>query len=625
MADIIPGVPTPSDPSCSLSYCARVTAQVDCIQYITQGSTRCVDIQFFGTDGNPLNLDNYTLIQVSLFNELEYPVANYYYPGVPTGQCSGFLIEILQDTDTSGNITDEGLLRICISSDISRRFVGTLYAEVRLIQQTTSNTDITGIPCIAVAKIIESKIEGATCPIITPSNITPAPNIIGFIGATGATGTQGNIGATGFTGATGSGATGATGTQGNIGATGATGSGATGATGLTGATGAGTTPNDIIYVNQSSDFPTPVGGVITLDAGKTYIVTTDVDLTGDRLVAGGIVNLLGLSSETSFLTSTGLAGGVPLLSSQYTIVLESISFKDVDTCIDIDGTLRTVALDWENINFINIPNVGVIDTADNFIYETGAFLGAQGLRFTGTVGTIGIANSLFVGLGSAGSIIEIDSNTNVTRRFRIIYSAIVAFGSTVGVDVDVSATIGDERYILDTVNFSGGATYLTGVQSDDNKSLFVSCVGIDNTAVNGQLYMQNNAAVTSILATDTFYKVAGTTTPSTDNEKFSHTNNRLTCDAPIARKYLIQCTLSFSGGNNNVYEFGFYDSQLAGIRVPSRTKSTANSGGRAENVVFFCVVNMSSGDYLEVHVANTSTTSDVTVDQMNFVITEINR
>jgi hypothetical protein len=328
-------------------------------------------------------------------------------------------------------------------------------------------------------------------------------------------------------------------------------------------------PNININIDKINEIeynlPASVGGVVTLVAGKTYLLSEPIDLLGDRIVTAGVCNLFGTSSETASITSTGLGVGVPLITSDFTIVLESITIKNVDTAIAIDGNVNLVALDWRNVNFENVPNVGVINTCDNFIFDTGAFLGSQGLRFTGTVGTIGINNSLFRGLGSAGNIIELDASCTITRRFRIIYSSVVAFGSTVGVDVNTSATIPIEAYILDTVNFSGGSSYLSGVDNTNNKALFVNCVGITNTAVNGQLFMQNNATATTISNTSDFFKIEGTTTASPDNAKFTHSDNRLTCDAVIQRKYLIQCTLSFAAGATNVCEFGFYDSQLASM------------------------------------------------------------
>lgn len=385
----------------------------------------------------------------------------------------------------------------------------------------------------------------------------------------------------------------------------------------------GVSSTEFIFVNSIDDLPDPVSNVITLAANVTYYFVNNLDLVGNRLVGGENTTLLGPSSENSSLTSTGLGVGVPLLTSEWTTPIRHITFKDVDTCFSFDGNTNTVALDWTGVNFNNIPNVGIINTCSNWIYSKGAFLSSQGLVFTGTVGTIGIDNSLFVGTGSAGNIIELDSSVNVTRRFRIIYSSFVAFGSTVGIHVDnATAVLPTEGYILDTVNFSGGSTYISGIPDTSNKALFINCVGIVNTSVNGQMYMQDNAAATTISDTTNFFKVSGATLASVDNDKYLHASNRLTNDAVIERKYRISCTLSFNAGNNNVCQFGFYDSKLGAIRTPSKIKATANSAGRAEAVTFECVVQHSQGDYLEIHARNTTVTTDITVTDMNVLVTE---
>jgi len=81
--------------------------------------------------------------------------------------------------------------------------------------------------------------------------------------------------------------------------------------------------------------------------------------------------------------------------------------------------------------------------------------------------------------------------------------------------------------------------------------------------------------------------------------------------------------LSFASGNNNVCEFGIYDSQLPGIRVPSRKKTTASAAGRNESVAVQCVATMKAGDFVEVHCANTTGANNITVEQLNFIVTEI--
>jgi hypothetical protein len=385
------------------------------------------------------------------------------------------------------------------------------------------------------------------------------------------------------------------------------------------ASGDGLTTGDVIFVGSKDGLPTASGGVITLAANVTYFFTTTVDLLGDRLVCSENTTIIGGSSENCRIKSTGLAAA--LITSNYSLPMRNITIE-ADLALDLDGDGVTTALDWFGVNFTDCAVVGTIKDYSNFIMQDSAFLNSGGLTFDGSIGTIGFGQCLF-NCNAANTAIILPATLTITRRFRLIYSSFVILSGETGINASVSATIPTESYILDTVNFSGGGTYVTGVTHTSNDSLFTSCTNITNTAVNGQLYMQGNATATTISDTVTFVKVAGTTTASADNSKFSHSNNRLTCDATISRKYLIQCTLSFSSGNSNVCEFGFYDSQLAAIRTPSRTKSTANTAGRAENVVFSCVVTMKAGDYLEIHARNTSASNNITADQLNFVVTEI--
>lgn len=425
-------------------------------------------------------------------------------------------------------------------------------------------------------------------------------------------------GVTGPTGATGIGATGPTGATG-IGVTGPT--GASGPTGPAGAIGSG----ELIFVETINDLPAPISNVITLANDVAYWFLNDLDLAGARLVSGSNTVILGSSSENSSITSTGLAPGTPLITARATLSIRHIALRDVDTAIYADddgGAGAPLVLDWFGMNFLNVPNIGEIGTVDNFILDTCAFLHSKNLRFTGTIGTIGISTCLFRDNGIAGgSLIEITNTAVISRRFRIIYSSFVVSASVTGITASTSASIMTESYILNYCNFSGGGTYLSGIPASDNKSLFTDNVGIDNTRSNGQVYMRQNATATTISATDTFVPVSGTGTASSDNSRFTVTGLRLTCDAILARKYLIQATLSFNSGANNICEFGFFDSTVGGgsVRQPSITRSTANSAGRAESVSFFCLTTLESGDYVEVYCSNTSSTTNITVTELNFL------
>lgn len=384
--------------------------------------------------------------------------------------------------------------------------------------------------------------------------------------------------------------------------------------------GGGISSGDLIFVSSLSDLPTPVADVITLADNVTYFFTTTVDLLGDRLVCGVNTTLIGGSSENCRIKSTGLTG-TALITSVYSLPMRNITIEAA-IALNLDGDGTTTALDWFGVNFTDCAVVGTIKDYTNFIMADSAFLNSGGLTFDGTIGTVGFSQCLFDVNGTNTAFI-LPSTLTISRRFRVIYSSFVVTSGQTGIDVNASATIPTEAYILDTVNFAGGGTYLTGLDHTSNDSLFINCTNITNTAVNGQLYMQGNVTATTISNTTNFFKVAGTTTASADNSKFSHSNNRLTCDAVISRKYLIMCSLATTSGASHVLEFGFYDSQLATVRTPSRTKVTANAGGRAESVTFMCVVTMKAADYLEIWCRNSTSSQNITVEQLNFTITEI--
>lgn len=379
--------------------------------------------------------------------------------------------------------------------------------------------------------------------------------------------------------------------------------------------------NSLLFINHLQDLPAASAGVITLQANATYFLNGTIDLLGARLVAGQNTSIIGGSSENTFLQSTGLTG-TALITSEWSLPIRNISII-ADIALDLDASGNALqALDWQAVNFIGVSNVGTIANYANTTFFNCAFLSSAGLKFDGTIGTITFNQCLFTGV-DAETLVTILDTATITRRFRVIYSSFVLISGMTGISISDTPSIPVESYILDNINFSGGGTYISGLDDSSNKTLFTKCVGIVNTTVNGQLFMTNNATTTTVSAINTFYKVAGTTTPSVDNKKYDHSDNRLTNRAVIERRYLIQCTLSFNSGNNNICEFGFYDSKLAAIRTPSRTKSTANAAGRSESVTLSCVVNHSNGDYLEIHAANTSATTDITVTDMNFIITEV--
>jgi hypothetical protein len=377
---------------------------------------------------------------------------------------------------------------------------------------------------------------------------------------------------------------------------------------------------NLVWISNIDQLPTPVSNVITLLANTTYYFTANLDLLGDRLVGSENTCILGSSSECAFITSTGLGASVALFTTDYTTAIRHVSFHDVGTCIDIDGSRsgQTPALDWTGVNFVDIPDVGTIKDVGNFIFSKGALLNSQGLIFDGTIGTVGIDNSIFTGDGSVGNIFEVKSTAIITRRFRIIYSSIVAFTSTVGIEVNASATIPSEGYILDTVNFSGGGTYISGVAYTDDKARFIGVRGVSNSAEIGSLYMIANATVTTITTISTPVKILGTTTLNTNSQKFTHASNKLTYDGALNRTFKINCVASFTSGNNK--NISLFVAKNGVVDASSEIQATTDGNGKSEGISCQTIVEMIETDYIEIWIANNSGSNDITVQQLNFTV-----
>lgn len=377
---------------------------------------------------------------------------------------------------------------------------------------------------------------------------------------------------------------------------------------------------EFVFVNEKADFPTPSAGVITLASNTTYYVTKAIDLTGDRLVASQNTAILGSSSKNCSLVSTGLSSATAMITSNWSLPVRNITLTH-GTTIDLDASANAnQKLEWFDVTFESCATVGAIKGYSDVIMTDSILSASANMSFDGTFDTIGFDKCLFSGINGQKTL-DFLSTLTINRRIRIIYSAFITSGTATSINVDASATIPVESYILDTVDFSGGATYLTGVQYTDNKALFVNCKGINNSSEIGQMYMSGNATVTTIATANTFVKAAGTTTANTINQKFTHTSNRLTFTGGITRFFRVNAIATASSSNGNIVSVAI--AKNGTVITESESKAAIPGNNKVENLKSHALVELTSTDYIEVFVANDST-NDITVEQLNVIIEALN-
>jgi hypothetical protein len=379
--------------------------------------------------------------------------------------------------------------------------------------------------------------------------------------------------------------------------------------------------NQIVFVASKSDFPAAVAGVITLSAAVTYFITGTIDLTGDRLVCGNNTVIIGGSSENCILKSTGLSASTALITSVYSLPMRNIAITH-GTALNLDGTGNaTAALDWFGVNFVDCAIVGTIKTYSNFIMSDCALLNSANMTFDGTIGTVGFSQCIFSGIAGQTTL-NFPSTLTITRRIRAIYSSFIAFGGATAIFVDPAVTFsaGAENYILITVNFSGGATYTGGLDYTSNFALFQNCRGITNTASIGLMSFTNNATENPIATQGVFEKIEGTTTASALNQKFTHTNNRLTYSGGLTKEFVVSASVS---ANSVVTPSAIILVRIAknGTTIAdSESQATTSSSGRNEN--FFCqtIVQLAPNDFVEMFIANNTNANNLLATELNLIV-----
>lgn len=377
----------------------------------------------------------------------------------------------------------------------------------------------------------------------------------------------------------------------------------------------------LINIYSLADFPQPpIDGVLYLPKNLDYTFWGAVDLQGCRIVCLGICSISGQSSETSFLTSTGLTSGA-LITTSYSLPIHNLTIYGIDggaTVFNITGG-GTAALDWISFNVLD-SNIGTIQSSSN-LSTISMFLGTcYGAIFTGTIGTIGFQTSLFTA-ATGQTLIDMNAGLTVTRRFRVLNSSFIVPVTSTGINLNAAASVPNDSFILTDVNFSGGsANYIVGITALDNRSRWAVCRGIQNSANSAYYYMDNNAVPTIITAPKTFTKIAGTTTAGII-QRFSHTNNRITYTGVLTEQFAISATASgtSTGASPTLrFQIRHYDSGGVLLGASATSETNINNANRAENMTAFFSASISSGDYLELWVSS-SNGANITVVSLSLM------
>lgn len=129
----------------------------------------------------------------------------------------------------------------------------------------------------------------------------------------------------------------------------------------------------------------------------------------------------------------------------------------------------------------------------------------------------------------------------------------------------------------------------------------------------------SSASVTDIVTADTWVKLNTDTVSLFSRNGLVHTNNRIT-NTGGKRVFKIEGILSVASGNNNEIHAAFFKNDA--IHPCSEQSTVTNSGNKVNALPFHCLIELDTNQYIEVWVKNKLNTTDITLGNVNVIVTE---
>lgn len=366
--------------------------------------------------------------------------------------------------------------------------------------------------------------------------------------------------------------------------------------------------DNYVLVKSAADFPAPVAGVITLVSGIEYEINgtvtlaSSINLNGctvkgddsgnDKLVYSGTGSLFSgsMTGNLRYLTLSAATGSVFNINAGSTaqnMIVQNcfiLGSNSVGTIAGVGGTVffSTVAY-FSNVNGITFQNDNNVvmnntlwDVSNSNIYE----------RFIGTFNVIQL-------LG--GDRLTASANSATALHISGI----------------TSLNAGSAKVIM----FVGTGTYVTGT--------FTNAWEVEATGLNtqkddvsgGNMYI-TTPVMTIFSLSNTPVKVLGTTSSSNLYRMTHPSNNRLQYSGSKTRSFIVTGSMSVTQSNNNRY-FSFYLAKNGTIIPESRQDIKVVNSTDQVSLTITSRVTLAPGDYVEVWVANQTSTTDITVQTMN--------
>lgn len=279
---------------------------------------------------------------------------------------------------------------------------------------------------------------------------------------------------------------------------------------------------NVVFVNAMTDFPAAVAGVVTLNAGVTYIITNNVS-TANRFQCAQNSDIVGYIATGSKLTYTGsgdMFTGLDVGCSFMDVNLDCPTASNVWNFSETVGSTKNLII--RSVSVDNCLKIATINDLQSAFFESVLFSNAtNGAQFLGgTFASITFDTVSFV--TSSATFVGIDFGTSVSQTIRIRGSFFNGPGSSIG----IKGAAANANLTATGTGLVVGNTFLGSLTPVDTINLLedVNWAGEGNTGLENThqaSLSHNSAGTTVVIATISVGVIIAGTWVDVDSDHFT--------------------------------------------------------------------------------------------------------
>jgi len=377
------------------------------------------------------------------------------------------------------------------------------------------------------------------------------------------------------------------------------------------ATGTALPVTQAVTINQESDLPTAVGGVITLAANTAYIQANTFSIS-NRFVLSAGTTYVGFGKEGPMITYSGT--GTMFTSLDVSCVINDLHYdcpngkahSHTDTTgntkiINISNSRLESCVDYGDFNTMGFA---VIFNSDCFSNTT------TGPVFTGTGWNL-ISINRFALTSLSGSYVGVDLGSATSDVIELDDLIVSGPSGSVGVTglINSGNITANNLATINNCNFHGDITPITNIDPvSDVRWESLGNDGIGDSRDDSLISIQSNASETVISGSGTPVKMVGTWVDE-GSSRFVVTliGGRMTYVGERSARLPISATVTIVGASGGDKQVSAYIA-INGSTVAATRISTTASSSQAGTATLIWQHVFEENDYVEVFLANDSDT-----------------